>query len=57
LSFADVLCIQAHTCQVSQFRRESHAFGNEVTVSRWLRIFLAFQFKQKLRKSILWFHE
>ena len=23
-----------HTCQVSRFRRESHGFGNEITVSR-----------------------
>ena len=25
-----------HTCQVSRFRRESHDFDNEITVSRWL---------------------
>ena len=23
-----------HTCQVSRFRRESHGFSNEITVSR-----------------------
>ena len=28
-----------HTCRVSRFRLESHDFGNEITLSRWLRNF------------------
>jgi len=31
--------LNAHTCQVSRFRRESHGFGNEIKVSRWLHNF------------------
>jgi len=31
--------ITMHTCQVSRFRHDSHDFGIEITVSRWLRNF------------------
>ena len=40
-----------YTCQVSGFRRESHGFGNEITVSRWLRNFSRISIIKKIRNK------